>query len=163
MNDCDLAAYQAIEQRRFTDVRATDDGDVRRSALAVHRTEKPRSVPFGVSVAFGLQLAHTIHHVNDAGNECENPGDDDNEEQGKKMQLQHHPRDRAHLANGRNFAGPIRLDLHFAIEQMQDNRADEDDGVAGDDENGKPRRKSSVIRVKFAPVRDTQRDDAAEE
>src|SRR5438874_9877808 len=72
-------------------------------------------------------------------------------------------RDRAHLANGRNFAGPIRLDLHFAIEQMQDNRADEDDGVAGDDENGKPRRKSSVIRVKFAPVRDTQRDDAAEE
>ena len=77
-----------------------------------------------MSVAFGLQLAHTIHYVNDAGHECENSGDDDNEEQGKKMQLQHHPRDRAHLANSRNFAGPIWFHLHLAVKQMQDTRAD---------------------------------------
>ena len=79
------------------------------------------------------------------------------------MQLQHHPRDRAHLADSRNFACPVRFHFHFAVEQMQDDRAHEDDSIACDDENWEPRGKSPVIRIELAPVRDAQRDDAAEE
>src|ERR1700687_2632226 len=79
------------------------------------------------------------------------------------MQLQQHPRDRAHLADSRNFTGPVRFHFHFAVEQMQDDCAHENDSIARDDENWEPRGKSSIIRIELAPVRDAQRDDAAEE
>src|SRR5438132_11485392 len=87
-------------------------------------------IPAGVRMSFGLQLADAIHHVNHAGDQSENSRDDDDEEQRKKTQLQHHPPDSAHLANGRNFTGPIRFDEYLAVQQMQNNRVYEDESVS---------------------------------
>jgi hypothetical protein len=50
----------------------------------------------------------------------------------------------------------------FAIEQIKDDCAHEDYGVTRDDENGKPRREPSIIRINVAPVADAQRNDAAQ-
>src|SRR5438093_13469466 len=53
--------------------------------------------------------------------------------------------------------------MHFAVEQMQYTRADENHGIARDNENGKPRWKSSVLRVDIAPIADAQCNDRAQE
>src|SRR5437879_1668533 len=41
--------------------------------------------------------------------------------------------------------------------------ADENDGIACDNENGEPCRKSSVFRIDIAPVADAQGNDGAQE
>src|SRR5438309_11095840 len=46
---------------------------------------------------------------------------------------------------------------------MQDPGADQNDGVASNDENRGPRRKSAVIGIDLAPIADAQSDDAAEQ
>src|SRR5438105_3045245 len=61
---------------------------------------------------------------------------------------------RDHLQNGRHFSGPIWFHLNLAIEQIKDDCAHQDDGVTRDDENGKPRREPSIIRINVAPVAD---------
>src|SRR5882724_1097072 len=53
--------------------------------------------------------------------------------------------------------------MHFAVEQMQYTRADENDGISGDNENGKPGWKSSVLGIDIAPIADAQGDDGAQE
>ena len=53
--------------------------------------------------------------------------------------------------------------MHFAVEQMQYTRADENDSISRDNENGKPCRKSSVIGIDIAPIADAQGDDGAQE
>ena len=75
----------------------------------------PESVRTGVSMPLGLQLMHARQHVNDAGDKCENAGHGDNKSEREKTQLQHHPRDRAHLANGSHFSGPTRSYPNFSI------------------------------------------------
>src|SRR5438876_9736594 len=120
-------------------------------------------IPAGVRMSFGLQLADAIHHVNHAGDQSEKSRDDADEKQRKKTQLEHHPPDSAHLANGRNFTGPIRFDEYLAVQQMQNNRAYEDDSVPRDHENRKPSREPSVFRINLAPVADAQCDNAAQE
>src|SRR5438477_826149 len=112
----------------------------------------------------GLELAHAVHYINDAGDESENSRDSDNENERKKMQLQHDPTDRAHLANGCNFSGPDRFHPHFiADEIVQDPSADQDYRVPRDDKNREPRRKSAVVGIDFAPIANAQGDDAAEQ
>ena len=111
----------------------------------------------------GLELAHAVHHINHAGDERENSRDGDDENERKKMQLQHDPTDRAHLANGCNLSGPDRFHPHFiADEIVQDPSADQDYRVPRDDKNREPCRKSAVIGIDFAPIANAQRDDAAE-
>src|SRR5216684_3512248 len=46
---------------------------------------------------------------------------------------------------------------------MEHGTTNENNRVARDDEDRKPRWKSAVLRIGFAPVADTQGDDAAEE
>src|SRR5438309_11501434 len=46
---------------------------------------------------------------------------------------------------------------------MQDPGADQNDGVASNDENREPRRKSAVIGIDLAPIADAQSDDAAKQ
>jgi hypothetical protein len=116
-----------------------------------------------VRVPAGLQLANAFQHVNDSRNRREHTGDDHDEGERQKSQLQHHPCDRAHLANGRDLSGPARFHFHFVADEIMENdRADEDHRVARDDENGKPDRKFSVGGIVLAPIADAQRDDAAQ-
>ena len=56
----------------------------------------------------------------------------------------------------------MRFHLHVTVEQMQDDSADENNGVARNDENRKPRREVAIIGI-VAPVADAQSDDAAEQ
>ena len=77
--------------------------------------------------------------------------------------MQHHPADGDHLQNGGDFARPVRFHIHFAVEQIKHDRADEDDGVACDDEDRKPDGEPAVVGIGFTPVADAERDDAAEE
>src|SRR6266446_2742075 len=124
---------------------------------------EPSPINSGVRVTFGLQLANAVEDVDHTGDEGENSGDDDDEEQWKEAQLQHYPRDRAHLANGRDFASPTRFHFDFADEQLQNSRADQNNDVTCDHQNRKPGREFSVIRLDLAPVADAQGNDSAKE
>src|SRR5436190_55985 len=53
--------------------------------------------------------------------------------------------------------------MYFAVEQMQYTRADENHGIARDNENGKPGWKSSVLGINIAPIADAQCNDGAQE
>src|SRR5437762_6048056 len=53
--------------------------------------------------------------------------------------------------------------MHFAVQQVQYTRADENHGIARDNENGKPGWKSSVIGINIAPIADAQCNDGAQE
>ena len=115
-------------------------------------------------MSLSLQLTHAFHHVDDARNKSKNAGDEDNEDERKEMKLQHHPGDSAHLANSCYFSGPTWFYPHFIGDEIvQDDGTDQNDGVARDNENGKPCRKSAVIGIDFAPVAYAQGDDAAEQ
>ncbi len=78
------------------------------------------------------------------------------------MKLQHDPSNRDHLRNSRDFTGPPRSHVHFADEQMQYARADENDGIARDNEDREPGWESAVLRIDIAPITDAQCDDAAQ-
>src|SRR5882724_3280754 len=85
----------------------------------------------GVRVTFGLQLADAFHDVDHPGNEGEDSRHHHDEPQRQKSQLQHHPRDRAHLTNSRDFSRPTWFHAHFVADEiMQDGRADQNDRVA---------------------------------
>src|SRR5437660_2145038 len=115
-------------------------------------------------MSLSLQLTHAFHHVDDARNKSKNTGDEDNEDERKEVKLQHHPGDSAHLANGCYFSGPTWFYPHFIADEIgQDDGTDQNDGVARDNENEKPCRKSAVIGIDFAPVAYAQGDDAAEQ
>jgi len=115
-------------------------------------------------VPFRLQLPDPFDHVNDTGNGGENSRYGYNKPQREKSQLQHDPRDRAHLTNGRNLPCPTRFHLQFVADKiMQDGGAHQNYGVAGNDEDREPNRKFSVIRIALAPISDAQRNDAAQE
>src|SRR6185436_19439332 len=109
------------------------------------------------------QLAHTIHYVNHAREEREKSSANHDVKQGKKAELQHHPCDRDHLADCRNFTRPPWSHLHFAVEQIENGGADENDGVARDNQNGEPCRESTVIGIDVAPITDAQCNDTAEQ
>src|SRR5207248_4008614 len=114
-------------------------------------------------MSFGLQLAHPVQNVNHARNYRKNTRNYHNKKKRKQTQLQHYPRDRAHLANSRYFAGPTWFHSHFvADEQMQNHCADKDDRVACNHKDRKPRGKASIFRIGLTPVADTQCDDAAQ-
>src|SRR5256886_14684817 len=111
-----------------------------------------------------LQLANALQYVNDARDESEHARHHHDKGEGKKAQLQHHPRDRAHLANGGDFSGPARFHFHFVADEIMENdRADQDDRVAGNDEDRKPNRKFSVVGIGFAPVADAESNNATQE
>ncbi len=115
-----------------------------------------------VRVSLGLQLPHALHHINDAGHESEDSGDNDDKGEWKETQLQHDPRNRAHLADSGGFSGPARFYFHFiSNEKMQNQSTDENYGITRDHEHGKPDRKFSVIRIALTPVADAERNDSA--
>src|SRR5437762_4612793 len=125
--------------------------------------ERRDAIYFCVCVPLGLQLPHPIHNVNDSGDKRKQASGDNDVKQGKKMKLQHHPRDRRHLQNSSDFAGPTWFYMHFAVEQMQYTRPDENHGIARDNENGKPGWKPPVLRIDIAPIADAQCNDGAQE
>jgi hypothetical protein len=115
-------------------------------------------------VTFRLQLPDAFDHINDTGNGSENSGNYHDKPQREKSQLQHHPRDRAHLTNRRHFARPARFHLHLVADEiMQDRRAYQNDRITRDNENRKPGREPSVFGIYFAPVADTKSNDSAQE
>src|SRR5436309_3128095 len=59
-----------------------------------------------VGVSLSLQLPDAVEHINDTGNKREQPGDEDDDNEGQETDLQHDPGDRAHLADGGDFSGP---------------------------------------------------------
>src|SRR5206468_10412885 len=63
---------------------------------------------------------------------------------------------------GRHFSSPIWFHLNLAIKQIKNHCAHQDYGVTRDDENGKPRREPSIIRINVAPVADAERNDTAQ-
>src|SRR5438105_3268361 len=129
-------------------------------SIAALRSALARSV----GLTSGLQLADASDDIDHAGNEGEDSRHHHDEPQWQKSQLQHHPRDRAHLTNSRDLASPTWFNPHFiADEIMQDGGADQNDRVAGNDENRKPYRKFSVIGIALAPISNAQGDDTAQE
>src|SRR4029077_3293959 len=118
----------------------------------------------GVCWTVSLQLAEAFDDIDHPGNEGEYSRHRHDEPQRQKSQLQHHPRNRAHLTNGRDLTRPTRFHPHFVADEiMQDGRADQNDRVAGNDQNGEPYRKFSVIGIALAPISNAQGDDTAQE
>src|SRR5207248_10442055 len=98
--------------------------------IAALRSASARSM----GVTFRLQLADAFDNIDQPGNEGEDSGNDDDKPQRQKSQLQHHPRDCAHLTNGRDLARPTWFHPHFVADEiMQNGRADQNDCVAGND------------------------------
>src|SRR5436309_2418783 len=118
----------------------------------------------GVGVTFGLQLPDAFDDINHTRNEGEDPRHDHDEPQRQKSQLQHHPRDRAHLTNGRHLTRPTWFHPHFVADEiMQDGGTDQNNRVAGNDENREPCRKFSVIGIALTPIGNAQSNDATKE
>ena len=112
----------------------------------------------------GLQLPDAFDYIDHTGNEGKDSRHHHDEPQRQKSQLQHHPRNRAHLTNGRDLTRPTGFNPHFVADEiMQDGRADQNDRVTGNDENRKPYRKFSVIGIALAPIGNAQGDDTAQE
>jgi len=123
-------------------------------------------------VAAGLELADATHDVPDARDQGENTseGDGDVEEievEGLAEELDgavveiagedEDQGDRDHLEGGRGFAHPAWFYLDFADEVMEQGGADEDDGIASDDEDGEPEGKF------VGPIAEAEGDDGGEE
>src|SRR5437773_3446953 len=118
----------------------------------------------GMGVTFGLQLPDAFDDINHTRNEDEDSRHDHDEPQRQKSQLQHHPRDRAHLTNSRHLARPTWFQPHFVADEiMQNSGTDQNYRVARNDENREPYRKFSVIGIALAPIGNAQGDDAAQQ
>src|SRR5207249_11572079 len=122
-------------------------------SIAALRSASARSV----GVTFRLQLADAFDNIDQPRNEGEDSRNDHDKPQRQKSQLQHHPRDCAHLTNSRDLARPTWFHPHFVADEiMQDGRADQNDRVAGNDENREPHWKFSVVGIALAPIGNAQ-------
>jgi len=92
----------------------------------------------GVTVLF--ELADSLQNVNGSRNKGEQASQDDhNNGLGSvSSEVEHDPGDAKKLKEGTGLAGPVRIDVNFAVEMMNDGDADQNNEVAADDEDGKP-------------------------
>src|SRR6059058_4549368 len=107
-------------------------------ALSTHRASVRKSrtsTQLCVRVPAGLQLSYPIHDVDYARDEGKQAGGENDPDEAQKLELQHDPCDCRHLQHRGDFADPARLHMHLAVEQMENDCADQNDRVTRNHEH----------------------------
>lgn len=93
-----------------------------------------------------------VEETGDSGEEARNDGDDD-----KLRDVQHEPEHGGELGEGGDFPGPVRLDVAFADEMIDDEGSADASEITKDHEHGEPEGEL------LAPAGEAEGDDGGEQ